>query len=146
MGMLITNQASGMRGPSAFDSAVDRLFEEAARSVGHGEATWKPGCNVYEDENGMTVELSVPRIDPRAIDVQIKEETLLVEGKRTWDSPEGRVWYAKGVPEGTFTSAFTLPPTIDSQKSAASYKNGILTVTFPKREEAKPRRIPLEVH
>lgn len=143
--MLVTNQLSGMRGASAFDSAIDRLFDEAARAVSHGEATWKPGCNVYEDEHGMAVELSVPGIDPRSIDVQIKDDTLLVQGKRTWESPEGRVWYAKGIPEGAFASAFQLPPTVDSQKSAASYRNGILTITFPKREEAKPRRISVEV-
>jgi HSP20 family protein len=143
--MLVTNQLPGMRGTSGFDSAIDRLFDEAARAVSRGETAWKPGCNVYEDEHGMTVELSVPGIDPGAIEVQIENDTLLVQGKRTWDSPEGRVWYARGIPEGGFTTAFRLPPSVDSQQSAASYKNGILTITFPKREEAKPRRISVEV-
>jgi HSP20 family protein len=143
--MLVTNQLPSMGRASAFDSTIDRLFDEAARAVSRGEATWKPGCNVYEDEHGMTVELSVPGIDPGAIDVQIENDTVMVQGKRTWESPEGRVWYAKGIPEGEFTSAFRLPPTVDSQKSAASYKNGVLTIKFPKREEAKPRRISVEI-
>ena len=143
--MPITTSPAGMRGTSSFDNAIDRLFQEAARAAAEIKPTWQPGCNVYEDEHGMTVELSVAGIDPQSIDVQIKENMLMVQGNRAFESPEGRVWHARGIPEGTFSSVFQLPPTVDQEKPTASYKNGMLAVSFPKREEAKPRRITVEV-
>jgi HSP20 family protein len=142
--MAVMSDRNGMRGASSFDSAIDRLFDEAARAAAEWETTWKPGYNIYEDEQGMTVQLSLPGIEPGAIDVQVKDDTLVIKGERKWQSPEGRVWHARGIPEGGFTSAFRLPPTVDHQQSTASYKHGMLTVSFPKREEAKPRRITVE--
>jgi|RhiMethySRZTD1v2_1073278.scaffolds.fasta_scaffold580322_3 HSP20 family protein len=143
--MPITKSSAGMRGTSSFDNAIDRLFQEAARTATELKPTWQPGCNVYEDEHGMTVELSVPGVDPQCIEVQIKEHTLTIQGKRIFESPESRVWHARGIPEGTFSCVFQLPPTVDQEKPAASYKHGMLAVLFPKREEAKPRRISVEV-
>jgi HSP20 family protein len=141
----MTKSAAGMRGTSSFDHAIDRLLQEAANAAGEWKPTWQPGCNVYEDEQGMTIELSVPGIDPQSIEVQLKENTLMVQGNRAFGSPEGRVWHARGIPEGTFSSVFQLPPTVNEEQPTASYKNGMLAVTFPKREEAKPRRISVEV-
>ena len=143
--MPITKSSAGMRGTSSFDHAIDRLLQEAANAAAGWKPTWQPGCTVYEDEQGMTVELSVPGIDPQSIDVQIKENTLMVQGNRVFESPEGRVWHARGIPEGAFSSVFQLPATVDEEKPTASYKNGMLAVSFPKREQAKPRRISVEV-
>ena len=143
--MAVMNQRNGMRAASSFDSAIDRLFDEAARAAGQWEQTWKPGYNVYEDEHGMTVELSVPGIEPTAVEVEVKEDTLIIKGERTRQSPEGRVWHTRGIPEGKFTTAFRLPQTVDAERSTASYKQGMLTIAFPKREEAKPRRINVSI-
>ena len=128
--------------PTSFsDNAIDRLLDEAVRAAGTHQPIWKPACNIYEDEHGMTVQLSVPGIDLNQLEVQVRENTLFIKGERALDESEGRRWYSRGIPEGPFSYGVQLPPTIDQQQSTASYKNGILSIAFPKREEAKPRRI-----
>jgi HSP20 family protein len=133
------------RNGSAFDTVVDRLFEEATRALGDRERIWTPSFNAYDDEQGMTVQLALPGVDPAAIDVQIKDEILTVSGERSWDSPEGRRWHARNLPHGQFKATFALPPTVDHDKASAVYKDGMLTISFPKREEAKPRRITVQL-
>jgi HSP20 family protein len=143
--MAVMNHRNGMRAASSFDSAIDQLLDEAARVVGDRERTWKPGYNVYEDEQGMTFQLSLPGIEPSAVEVEVQDDTVTIRGERTWQAPEGCIWHARGIPEGKFSTAFRLPQTVDAQRSTATYKHGLLTIAFPKREEAKPRRISVSI-
>ena len=67
----------------------------------------------------------------------------MVKGQRAEDQADGRRWLSRGIPSGEFSCGFRLPATVDEHRSSASYKHGILSITFPKREEAKPRRIAI---
>ena len=129
---------------TSFDTQIDRLFDEAVRAVSGWESAWEPDCNVYEDANHFYVQVAVPGIEPSQIDVQVEDQLLRIKGERK-SEPSGDVtWYAHEFPCGPFSCSFRLPSYVDHGKSTASYKHGVLTIMFPKYEEAKPRRIMIE--
>jgi HSP20 family protein len=129
---------------TAFDTQIDRLFDDALRAVGDWTSMWAPDCNVYEDDHSFVVQAALPGIDPGSIDVRVEKGTLYLKGERKSGQTGNCTWYAHEVKDGPFACSFTLPSTVDHDKSTASYKQGMLTITFPKLEEAKPRRIMIE--
>lgn len=83
-------------------------------------------------------------MDANQIDVQVEHNVLRVKGERKHEESDGRQWYMHGIGAGAFACTFKLPEYADREKSTASYKHGLLTIAFPKREEAKPRSIMIE--
>jgi HSP20 family protein len=126
------------------ESEIDRLLQEAVHSVNQGWRSWTPACNAFEDEQGFTVQMALPGVDAKQIDVQVEHQVLRVKGERKHEDSEGRQWYMQGIGAGSFACTFNLPDYADREKSTASYTQGLLTIIFPKREEAKPRSIMIE--
>ena len=126
------------------ESQVDRLLDDAIQAVSEWSESWEPTCNIFEDSDGFTVQMALPGIEPSQIDVQVEHNVLRVKGERKSETSEQTRWYTRSIPEGVFSCPFKLPAYVDHEKSTASYKHGVLTITFPKREEAKPRRIMIE--
>lgn len=122
----------------AFEADMDRLFDDAIR----GSSTWEPKCNVYEDENLFCIQMAVPGLSATDLDVQMEADTLRVKGQRK--NPEGRIWYAREVEEGAFACTYQLPSHVNRDAVHAFYEQGILTITFLKREDAKPRQITIQ--
>ncbi len=127
---------------------MNRLARDVARS---GEPALNdhglcPAADVVETQNGFEVSLDVPGVDPKAIQIQVEEQTLTVQAERRQAAPpkEGAVHRAER-PAGTFSRSFTLPGSVDGTRVEARYEAGVLTVTLPKREEAKPRTIQVKV-
>jgi HSP20 family protein len=125
---------------TSFD--VDRLLNETLHSMnGAGLA---PPCNAYEDEQGFHVEVALPGLDRRDIEIVFEDGILMVKGERKGENPENaRHYLAREIGWGAFSRSFRLPTYLDPNKVSASYKDGILTMAIPKREEAKPRRIEI---
>ncbi len=144
--MVVLNQVPVLFRNSSIDAQIDRLLDDAAQSVSEWSQAWDPSCNVYEDEAGFTIQMALPGLDPQQIDVQIEDAVLRVKGERRADTSEGRKWYSRDIAEGAFSCSFKLPAYVNQEKSTASYKQGLLTITFPKRDEAKARRIAIECH
>ena len=142
--MVVLNQLPMVYRNGSFDVQIDRLLDDAIQSVNEWSQLWDPTCNVFEDEEAFTVQMVLPGLDASQIDVQVERNMLRVKGERKPDAPEGRTWYERNIEEGTFTCSFQLPDYVDYEKSTASYTQGLLTITFPKREEAKPRHIMIE--
>jgi HSP20 family protein len=109
-----------------------------------GHRHWDPSCNVFEAEDGFTVQIALPGLDPGQIDVKVENNVLSVKGGRPVDQSDGRKWYARGIQAGPFSCSFRLPDYADHENCAASYRHGLLTITFPKREEAKPPQIMIQ--
>ncbi len=133
---------------TVFDSQLDRLFDDAVRNVSRTSSTWSPRCNVYEDENGLYVEASLPGIDPQNVEILVENGELTIKGNRKDGKDEaesGRTYFLREMGRGDFFRSFTLPTDVDQTKVAASYKQGVLSLHLPKREEAKPRRIMIDV-
>lgn len=144
--MVVLNQLPVLCRNGSIESQIDRLLDDAVRSVSEWSRAWDPSCNVYEDEAGFTIQMALPGLAPQQIDVQIEDQMLRVKGERRVDTSEERTWYSRDIAEGPFSCSFKLPAYVDQEKSTASYKQGLLTITFPKRDEAKPRRIAIECH
>lgn len=127
-----------------FDRELDRLFDDALRVFGASAQTWAPASNAWEDEHGFTVEVALPGWDPKDIALEVEHQVLTVKGDRKNEPAASATYHLREIPGGRFTRLFRLPNFVDQECAAAVHKNGLLTITFPKREEAKPRRIMIE--
>jgi HSP20 family protein len=116
----------------SIETEIDRLFDDAIR----GSSTWEPNCNVFEDENNFCVQMALPGLSVDQIDAQVERNTLHVKGTRKNETLEGKTWYAQEFDQ--------LPSYVNYDAVNAVYDQGVLTITFPKREEARPRRILIE--
>ncbi len=118
----------------------DRLYR-AGESVG-----WTPACDIYEDEEGVALRFELAGVDPKDVDVRFENGVLTVKGERKLEEEEKRENYHRVERSfGTFTRSFSLPGSVDAEKIKAETKNGVLTVTLPKKSEAKPRAIQVKV-
>lgn len=128
----------------SFDREIDRMFDEALRAFGVSGQAWAPACNAREDSNGFYVEIALPGWESKDVSLEIESQVLTVKGERTEERAPGGTYHLREIAGGQFARLFRLPTFVDYEKASATHKNGILTVTFPKREEAKPRRIMIE--
>lgn len=126
------------------DSQIDRLLDEVSQAVSEWSERWDPQCNIFEESDEFTVQMALPGMEPSQIDVHAENNVLRVKGERKSETSEQTKWYTRSIPEGVFSCSFKLPTSVDHEKPTASYRHGVLTVTFPKREEARPRRIMIE--
>ena len=127
-----------------FDRQIDRMFDEALRAFGTSDQSWAPACNAWEDGNGFYVEVALPGWEPKDIALEIDNQVLTVKGERKEEPAPGETYHLQEIAGGRFVRLFKLPTFVDHDKASATHKNGMLTVTFPKREEAKCRRILIE--
>src|SRR5271154_4267858 len=109
-------------------------------------SSFAPAGDVYEDEHNVTLKIEVPGIDEKDIDVRLENNALTVHGERKIEKEEKEENYRRVERQyGSFTRTFTLPTTVDSEKVSASYDKGVLKITLPKKAEAKPKQIKVNV-
>ncbi|MGD9725883.1 MAG: Hsp20/alpha crystallin family protein [Nitrospiraceae bacterium] len=142
--MMILNESPVPFRNGSLDSQIDRVLSDAIQSVNQWSKQWNPACNVYENDEGFTVQIALPGWDAKEIDVQVEDQILCVQGGRNSDESEQRIWYERGIGTGPFSSSFRLPDYADQKNAKASHNQGLLTITFPKREEAKARHILID--
>jgi HSP20 family protein len=130
---------------------MNRLFEESVRNVRQGDealstSVWTPPVDIYETENEVIVKAELPEVNQKDIEIQVENNTLTLRGERKFDKElKQENFHRIERPYGTFARSFTLPMTIDQEKIKADYKDGILRVVMPKREEIKPKQIKVAV-
>ena len=131
---------------------MDRLFNETfGRGWGGGEeglanTVWMPPVDVYETGDSIVLKADLPDVNKDAVDISIENNTLTLRGERKLENEtKDKNFYRMERSYGTFTRSFTLPPTVAADKVEASFDNGVLTLTLPKREESKPRQIKVKV-
>lgn len=127
------------------DRQIDRFLNDVLGGVNGATTAWAPRCNVYEDVNGFSVQAALPGIDAKEVKIVVEDGVLTLSGERK-DAPEesGRTYFVREIGSGAFSRSFRLPTNVDTEKVAASYKDGVLSIDLPKKEEAKPRRIVIE--
>ena len=128
----------------------DRLFREAFSPVfGQGELstrTWAPPVDIYENGDSLVLKAELPGLEPKDVEIRVEDNTLYLKGERKFEKEVKEQNYHRVERSyGTFTRTFSLPNTIDADKVAATYKDGVLTLTMPKKEEAKPKTIKINV-
>jgi len=103
-----------------------------------------PAVDVYEDEQSLTLKLEVPGLNEEDINVTLENNTLTVSGERKFEKEEKEENFHRIERRyGSFTRAFRLPNTVDSEKVEAGYDKGVLKITLAKRAEAKPKTIKI---
>jgi HSP20 family protein len=135
---------------SHFDPLANlRLFEDSfARMLTEPQSNrpWAPSVDIYETENELVLKADVPDVELKDIDVRVENQTLTIAGEREFQQPEsGRGYHRIERNYGKFVRSFAVPNVFDTEKIAAEYKNGVLSVTLPKKEAAKPRQVKIEV-
>ena len=128
----------------------DRLFREAfASGFGEGEIStrpWAPPVDIFENENNIVLKAELPGVDPKDVEVRVEDNTLYLKGERKFEKEtEEENYHRIERSYGSFARSFSLPSSIDAEKVGADYKDGLLTLTLPKREEAKPKTIKINV-
>lgn len=129
------------RREEGLDRQIDRMLDEALRAFGTSGDGWVPACNVWDDENGFYVQAALPGWEASQIALEVNHQIVTIKGERTEDHAEGHRYHLREFAATRFSRLFRLPSSVDHDKASATYKNGLLTVVFPKREEAKCRRI-----
>ena len=132
--------------PTLLDE-MDRLFEAAFPPLGPFEAPGQFPVDLYQDKDNFTVRAELPGFRKEDLSIDLADGTLTITGtqkaKAKAAAPEAGK--AQPAPERRVTRAIALPENVDVAKIAATYENGVLTVTLPKREEAKPRQVTIDV-
>jgi len=124
-----------------FDSTVNRLLNEPQAT-----RPWMPSVDILETENELVLKADVPDVELKDIDIQIENGTLSLKGQRKFEKTDDKAGYHRIERSyGSFERFFTLPDTLDPENVKADYKNGVLTVTLPKKEVAKPRQIKVAI-
>ena len=147
--MTVLTRFEPFREFSTLQDRMNRLFRETY-SEGQDQSltasTFAPAVDVYEDEHNVTLKIEVPGIDEKDIDVRIENNTLTVHGERKIEKEEKEENYRRVERQyGNFTRTFTLPTTVDAEKVSATYDKGVLKVSLPKKAEAKPKQIKVNV-
>src|ERR1051326_2621515 len=113
-----------------FEDSFSRLLNEPA-----GNRPWAPSVDIYETENELVLKADLPDVDQKNIDVRVENQTLTIAGERKFEHEEGGKGYHRIERSyGQFTRSFAVPNTFDTEKVTAGYRNGVLTVTLPKKE------------
>jgi HSP20 family protein len=106
------------------------------------QRAWAPALDVAEDKDGFRVRLELPGLKREEIDVSLEDGALTITGERKTETPqEGSTIHRQERHYGKFSRTLTLPSEVVADKVKAAYKDGILTVTLPKAEAAKPKTI-----
>ena len=102
--------------------------------------------DIYETEGELVVKADLPEVEPKDIDIRVKNNLLTIRGERKLEKNVSEDNYLRIERSyGSFTRSFTLPSTVNTEAIIANYANGVLIMKLPKREEAKPRQIEVKV-
>jgi HSP20 family protein len=127
--------------------AMNRLFDNYEAPVrAAAQVTWTPAIDVFEDKDKIVLFADVPGLAEKDLDIQIEKDVLTLKGERTLDrkqDAEHHRRYERAT--GRFVRAFTLPPTVDAEHVTADLKDGVLTLTLPKKPEAQPKKIGIRL-
>jgi HSP20 family protein len=128
---------------------MNRLFDESmrgARPADESSTTWSPAVDIYETENEIVLKAELPEVDQKEIDIQIENSTLTIQGERKPDTAVKQENYHRiERAYGRFNRSFTLPNLVDQENIKAEYKDGVLKIELPKREERKSKQIKVNV-
>ena len=133
---------------SLLQNHMNRLFENAWKEGWPGDAlgtsNWNPPVDIYESEGELTVNLDLPGVDPNNVEVSVENNVLTIRGERKFEEKQDKENYHRVERSyGSFARSFTLSTRVDSDKIRANYNAGVLTITLPKAEAAKPKKIQI---
>lgn len=127
-----------------------RLFEPFFRFPVFQEEmqanVWNPAVDVLEEGDRIFVKVEVPGVDEKDLKVTFENGLLTITGERQFERKDDRNYHRIERAYGSFTRTFTLPRSVDATQIVADYRNGVLEISIPKKEEAKPKQIAINVN
>jgi HSP20 family protein len=124
-----------------FTGNVGRSFDEE----GIARGSWSPSVDIYENKDQIVLEAELPGMKREDFDLSVENNVITLRGERHFEKKEDTDNYHRVERAyGSFTRSFTLPNTVTGEGASADYRNGVLRVTLPKREETKARRIEIK--
>jgi HSP20 family protein len=117
-------------------------FTQALTSQGAGRLASMP-MDAYREGDNFVVEFDLPGVDPGSIDLTVEKNALTVRAQRSWEPKESQEVLISERPQGTFSRQLFLGEGLDADKIQASYNNGVLRLTIPVAEQAKPRKVQI---
>ncbi|MBC9820679.1 Hsp20/alpha crystallin family protein [Terrabacter sp. MAHUQ-38] len=122
----------------SLDRTFDRLLGDSLRSTAGGAIM---PMDLYRSGESFVAHIDLPGVDPGSIDIDVEDRTLTVRAERTAPEEEGAQWLSRERPTGTFARQLSLGRGLALDRIEADYRDGVLSLTIPVAEEAKPRKI-----
>jgi HSP20 family protein len=123
-----------------FGNVLERAGEESNLT------TWAPAVDIYETEHELVVKADLPEVEAKELDIRVENNLLTIRGERRFEKKVNEDNYLRVERAyGSFSRSFSLANTVNAEAIKADYQNGVLTLTIPKREEAKPKQIKVNV-
>ena len=128
---------------------MNRLFEDAGRGIRRSEepastTIWSPAVDIYETDAEIVVQAELPGMDRKDILLNLENNVLTIRGDRQFKKETKEDNYHRIERSyGGFSRSFSIPTTVDEEKIRADYKDGVLKIALPKKEQAKPKQIQI---
>lgn len=136
------------RGATTLQEQINRVFGDmVGQSAEESNLTpWAPAVDIYETANELVVKADLPDVNPQDLDIRVENNILTIRGERKFEKKVNEDNYLRiERAYGAFSRSFSLANSVKSEAIKADYQNGVLTLSIPKREEAKPKQIKVNV-
>ena len=137
------------RGVTTLQEQINRVFGDVVGRAGEESnlTPWAPAVDIYETENELVVKADLPDVNPQDLDIRVENNILTIRGERKFATKVNEDNYLRiERAYGSFSRSFSLANSVKSDAIKADYQNGVLTLSLPKREEAKPKQIKVNVN
>ena len=134
---------------SKVQDQVNRFFEDSflRRGSESSLSLWAPEVDIHETQDALVLEADLPGLEDKDLDIRVENNMLTIRGERKFEKKVSEENYLRVERSyGSFCRSFSLPHTVNTDQIQANYRNGVLTVRLPKREEAKPKQIKVSVN
>lgn len=136
------------RGATTLQEQFNRAFGDVLGRTGEDSnlTPWVPAVDIYETEHELVLKADLPDVNPQDLDIHVENNILTVRGERKFENQVNEENYLRlERAYGSFSRSFSLANSVKSEAIRADYQNGVLTLSIPKREEAKPKQIKVNV-
>jgi HSP20 family protein len=136
------------RGASSLQEQINRIFGDGLGRTGEESnlTPWAPAVDIYETENELVVNADLPDVNPQDLNICVENNVLTIRGERKFEAKVHDDNYLRiERAYGSFSRSFQLANSVKAEGIKADYENGVLTLSIPKREEAKPKQIKVNV-
>src|SRR5213594_1899270 len=146
--MRTLNRWEPSRGTTTLQEQFNRVFGDMLERAGDESnlTLWAPAVDIFETEHELVVKADLPDVNPQDLDIRVENNILTIRGERKFENKtNGENYLRVERAYGSFSRSFSLANSVKSEAIKADYHNGVLTLSLPKREEAKPKQIKVNV-
>jgi HSP20 family protein len=146
--MRTMNRWEPSRGATTLQEQLNRVYGDMLERAGDESnlTPWAPAVDIFETEHELVVKADLPEVNPQDLDIRVENNILTIRGERKFENKVNEKNYLRVERAyGSFSRSFSLANSVKSEEIKADYQDGVLTLSIPKREEAKPKQIKVTV-